>query len=94
MSVQFKCGETEQIFHGAVSKVLPADIQKIARRKIRMLEAAINLNDLRQPPGNRLEKLSGNREGQWSIRVNDQWRVCFVWKDDRAYEVELTKHYK
>ena len=75
------------------SKILPTDIQQIALRKMRMLNNAINLNDLRIPPANRLEKLSGNRAGQHSIRINDQWRLCFEWRDGDAHGVEITDYH-
>lgn len=65
----------------------------MALRKLRMLHRAETLDDVRVPPGNRLEKLSGNRNGQWSIRINDQWRVCFEWIDDEAYEVEIVDYH-
>ena len=85
--------ETEKIFGRAFSRKLPADIQRIARRKLEILDAAENLNDLRIPPANRLEKLSGDREGRHSIRINDQWRVCFVWRERDAYEVEIVDYH-
>jgi toxin HigB-1 len=73
----FKDAETRKIYHRERSRKLPTDIQQMALRKLRMINHAINLHDLRIPPANRLEKLSGNREGQYSIRINDQWRICF-----------------
>ena len=85
--------ETEKVWQGVVSRKLPRDIQDIARRKLRMLNNADRVDELRIPPANRLEKLSGNREGQWSIRINDQWRVCFVWADDGAHDVEIVDHH-
>ena len=93
MIVSFHCKETEKVFAGDVSQTFPADIQATARRKLRMVAAAVNINDMRQPPGNRLEKLEGDRQGQYSIRINDQWRICFSWEDGGAHEVEITKHY-
>lgn len=72
---------------------MPRDIQQVALRKLRMINNAKNLNDLRIPPANRLGKLSGNREGQHSIRINDQWRICFVWRDGDAYDVELADYH-
>lgn len=81
--------ETEKLFNREFSKKLPSDIQRIARRKLEILDAAENLNDLRIPPSNRLEKLKGNRVHQHSIRINDQWRICFEWRETDAYEVEI-----
>lgn len=72
---------------------MPRDIQQVVLRKLRMINNAKNINDLRIPPANRLEKLSGNREGQHSIRINDQWRICFVWRDGDAYDVEITDYH-
>ena len=74
-------------------KKLPTDIQQVALRKMRMVNNAVNLSDLRIPPANRQEKLSGNRAGQYSIRINDQWRLCFEWRDGDAYEVEITDYH-
>jgi proteic killer suppression protein len=89
----FKDGETEKIFMRQRSHRLPGDIQQTALRKLRMLNNAMTLNDLRIPPANRLEKLSGSRQGQYSIRINDQWRLCFEWRDQNAYEVEITDYH-
>ena len=72
---------------------LPADIQRRAQRKLMILNAAVSLNDLRVPPGNRLEALSGDRDGQHSIRINDQWRICFVWSGGNAYRVEMVDYH-
>jgi toxin HigB-1 len=72
-----------------VSRKLPREIQQVARRKLRMLNNVKTLQDLRVPPANRLEALKGERKGQWSIRVNDQWRICFVWSDGNASNVEI-----
>lgn len=72
---------------------MPRDIQQIALRKLRMINNAKNMNDLRIPPANRLEKLRGIREGQHSIRINDQWRICFIWRDRDAYDVEITDYH-
>ena len=72
---------------------MPRDIQQVALRKLRMINNAKNINDLRIPPANRLKKLSGNREGQHSIRINDQWRICFIWRDGDAYDVEITDYH-
>ena len=89
----FKCKETEKIFHREYSKKLPRDIQRIAFRKLRMMDRSQTINDLRIPPANRLEKLSGKRKGQYSIRINDQWRICFEWVDNNAVEVEITDYH-
>ncbi len=89
----FKDEETRKIYQRQRSRKLPSDIQQVALRKLRMINNAINTNDLRVPPANRLEKLSGNREGQWSIRINDQWRVCFKWQGSDAYEVEIVDYH-
>ena len=89
----FKCKETEKIFHRRFSSKLPQDMQRVALRKLRILNRSINLNDLQVPPGNRLEALKGERRGQHSIRINDQYRICFVWKDNDAYVVEIVDYH-
>ncbi len=89
----FKDAEVEKIFHRYRSRRLPSDIQQIALRKLRMLSNATNINDLRVPPANRLEKLSGSREGQYSLRINDQWRICFEWRENNAYAVEIVDYH-
>jgi len=89
----FASKETEKIFRGKVSKKLPFDIQKTARRKLLYLDDAEDLQDLLAPPGNRLEKLRGNRVGQYSIRINDQWRICFEWVEKEAREVEIVDYH-
>ena len=94
MIVNFKSDETKLIFNGFTSRYYPSDIQKIALRKLLLLDAATSVNDLRVPPGNRLEKLVGDRKGQYSIRVNDQWRICFVWTDENnADQVEIVDYH-
>ncbi|CAG9228075.1 Proteic killer suppression protein [Paraburkholderia tropica] len=94
MAIQnFEDRETALIWAGERSRRLPADIQEIARRKLRMLNAAHALSDLRIPPANRLEPLKGNRAGQHSIRINDQWRVCFRWHNANAYDVEIVDYH-
>jgi proteic killer suppression protein len=93
MIKSFQDAETEKIFRREFSRKLPGDIQSVALRKLRMLNNAVNINDLRVPPANRLEKLSGDREGQYSIRINDQWRICFAWREGNAYNVGIT-HYR
>ena len=89
----FRDAETEKIYQRERSRKLPSDIQQVALRKLRMINNAINLNDLRVPPANRLEKLSGNRAGQHSIRINDQWRICFEWRGSDALNVEITDYH-
>jgi proteic killer suppression protein len=89
----FKCKETEKIFNGRFSSKLPQDIQQVAERKLIMIHRAGGLNDLRIPPGNRLEALTGNRKGQHGIRINDQWRICFEWRKDGVYNVEITDYH-
>jgi len=89
----FKDAETEKIYQRERSRKLPFDIQQVALRKLRMINNAINLNDLRVPPANRLEKLSGDRAGQHSIRINDQWRICFEWRGSDAFNVEITDYH-
>ena len=93
MIKSFADTETEKVFGRQFSKKLPADIQSVALRKLRMLNNAHAINDLRSPPANRLEKLSKDREGQHSIRINDQWRVCFVWQDGDAHDVEIVDYH-
>lgn len=93
MIKSFKDSETEKIYSREKSRKLPTDIQQIALRKLRMINNAKTIIDLRVPPANRLEKLSGDRAGQYSIRINDQWRVCFVWKDGDAIDVEITDYH-
>lgn len=89
----FRDKKTERIFLREKSRKLPLDVQRVAQRKLAILDAAQSLQDLRVPPGNRLERLSGDREGQYSIRINDQWRVCFRWNDGDAYDVEITDYH-
>jgi len=89
----FRCKETEGLFRRRFSRRLPGDVQRIARRKLEILDAAEMLEDLRIPPANRLEKLHGKREGQHSIRINDQWRLCFVWRGGNAYDVEIVDYH-
>jgi len=85
--------ETERIWEGRVSRKLPTDMQTTARRKLRMLNNAEAIQDLKAPPGNRLEALKGSRKGQHSIRINNQWRLCFQWKDNHAYSVEIVGYH-
>jgi toxin HigB-1 len=89
----FRNPETERIWSGLRSRRLPADIQDVALRKLRMLNQARALADLRVPPGNRLERLKGNRSGQYSIRVNEQWRICFDWNEGTPSNVEIVDYH-
>jgi proteic killer suppression protein len=89
MIASFRDRETAIIWEGRRSRRLPADIQAVALRKLRLVNNAGRLEDLRVPPGNRLEALQGERRGQHSIRINDQWRVCSSWRDGHAHEVEI-----
>ena len=85
--------ETEKVFERHRSRRLPPDVQRRGHRKLLLLDAAEALNDLRIPPGNRLERLTGDRSGQYSIRINDQWRVCFRWERGDAHDVEITDYH-
>ena len=85
--------EAEKIWVGVSSRKLPGDIQNVARRKLRMLNNAVTLDDLRVPPANRLEVLRGNRKGQHSIRINDQWRICFRWSQGDLHDVEIVDYH-
>lgn len=89
----FKDKETQKIFQREYSRKLPSDIQKTALKKLWMLNAAPDLQSLRVPPANRLESLSGNRTGQYSIRINDQWRICFNWQGENAFDVEIVDYH-
>jgi len=89
----FKNTEVEKIFARQRSRKLPAEIQQAALRKLRMLNNAVSINDLRIPPANRLEKLSGSRAGQHSIRINNRWRICFEWHDGDVYNVEVVDYH-
>ena len=89
----FRSKETEKVFNRERSRRLPADIQQVALRKLRMINRAVSLQDLRVPLANRLEKLSGRRTGQYSIRINDQWRICFEWSDSNADNVEIVDYH-
>jgi proteic killer suppression protein len=89
----FKDKETEKVFSRTFSRKLPQDIQQTAYRKLRMINNSIDLEDLRLPPANRLEKLKGDRAEQYSIRINKQWRICFEWSDGDAYNVEIDDYH-
>ncbi len=93
MIVSFRCRETAAIWAGRRSRRLPADIQAAALRKLRILHAARRIEDLRVPPGNRLEALRGDRAGHHSIRINDQWRVCFAWTEGGPADVEIVDYH-
>ena len=94
MIKSFRCKETEKLFNRQLSKKLPQDIQAVAFRKLRMLNRSNTVNDLRVPPGNHLEQLSGDRKGQFSIRINSQYRICFEWSDGDASNVEIVDYHK
>jgi proteic killer suppression protein len=93
MIKSFRAKETEKIWLGQRSSKLPQDIQQIARRKLRMINNARSLNDLRAPPANRLEALRGKRAGQHSVRINDQWRICFIWSAGDVLNVEIVDYH-
>lgn len=89
----FRDRETENLFHRTRSRRLPEEIQRTALRKLEILDAAESLEDLKSPPANRLEKLAGDREGQYSIRINRQWRICFVWEEGDAHDVQIVDYH-
>lgn len=93
MIISFRDRRTEAIADGLAVRQLPMDMQRAALKKLRQLAAASVLEDLRVPPGNRLEALWGSRKGQWSIRINDQWRLCFRWQDGNAHDVEIVDYH-
>ncbi len=93
MIKNFKCKETKKIFSREYSRKFPHLIQRIALRKLLMLDAALKLQDLRMPPSNHLEKLSGKRKRQYSIRVNKKWRICFLWHQGNAFDVEIVDYH-
>jgi len=93
MIKSFADADTNRLFSGQRPRKLPNQIWRQATRKLLILDAADVLQDLRIPPGNRLEKLKGDREGQYSIRINDQWRICFTWKEGNAYQVEIADYH-
>jgi proteic killer suppression protein len=93
MIKNFRYQETEKVWKGELSLQLARDIQQTARRKLRILNNAKQLSDLRIPPNNRLEALKGNRKGEYSIRINKQWRICFKWQDNDAYDVEIVDYH-
>jgi len=89
----FKCKETQKIYYRTFSKKVPQNIQRTAYRKLLMIESSIDIDDLKIPPANRLEKLSGDTEGQYSIRVNKQCRICFKWEKGFAFDVEMVDYH-
>lgn len=89
----FRDQKTEEVFHGRCPKGFPPDLLKTARRKLRMLDAAHDLKDLKSPPGNRLHPLLKDRAGQHAISINDQFRLCFIWRDGEAHDVEITDYH-
>jgi len=89
----FLDSDAERLFHGRYARKLPTNIQRVAQRKLRQIHQAGRLGDLAVPPGNRLEALKGSRNGQHSIRINDQWRICFVWNDGDAERVEIVDYH-
>ncbi len=93
MIKSFKSGEAQKIFNRGFSGKLPENIQRIVFRKLMMLNRSYVLTDLRIPPNNRLERLKGNRKDQYSIRVNDQWRICFVWKNNDVFDVDIVDYH-
>lgn len=93
MIISFGSKETEKVWNGIKSKKLPFEVQNIGRRKLRMINNAIDINDLRIPPANKLEKLKGNLKHYYSIRINKQWRIIFIWKSENASEVEICDYH-
>ena len=93
MIISFKCKETEKIWNQNFSKKLPEEIQHLALRKLFMINHAQKLKDIRIPPSNRLEKLKGDRNEQYSIRIDNQWRICFHWENNNAYDVEIVDYH-
>jgi proteic killer suppression protein len=89
----FRDADTERLFNRELVRRFGIDVQRVALRRLRQLDAAMVLDDLRAPPGNRLEKLRGRREGQFSIRINDQWRLCFRWREGDAYDIEIVDYH-
>ncbi|MEJ0026724.1 MAG: type II toxin-antitoxin system RelE/ParE family toxin [Rhizomicrobium sp.] len=89
----FRCRHTERIWSGRPAGRFPPDIQQRALVKLRLIDAAATVTDLRNPPGNRLEALRGDRRGQYSVRINDQWRICFRWQDGDAHDVEIVDYH-
>jgi len=93
MIKSFKCRHTQSIFDGIIARKLPSNIQRTAKRKLKQIHAAAELKTLMVPPANRLERLKGNRSNQYSIRINQQWRICFKWHSSDAYDVEIVDYH-
>lgn len=93
MILSFRCQDTERLFRREQVRSFPVDIQRTALRKLLLLHAAKTVEELRIPPGNRLERLRGNRDGTWSIRINAQWRLCFIWDGTNAHDVEIVDYH-
>lgn len=93
MIESFKCKETQKLFERNKSRKIPQSIQRTAMRKLWMIDAAIGINDLRIPPSNHLEQLKGKRKGQYSVRINNQWRICFRWKSQNAHNLEIIDYH-
>ena len=93
MIKSFRCKETEKIYNREYSRKLPSEIQRNAMKKLWMIDASTNINTLRVPPSNCLEALKGNRKGQYSVRINKQWRICFTWKAGNAFDVEIVDYH-
>jgi toxin HigB-1 len=94
MIINFSDKQTEDLFNRRLVRKLPSSIHRMAYRKLLLIDAADRIDDLRIPPGNRLEKLFGNLSGKYSIRINEQWRIIFSWKENNAYEVEIIDYHK
>ncbi|MSP28441.1 MAG: type II toxin-antitoxin system RelE/ParE family toxin [Methylococcales bacterium] len=93
MIKSFKCKETEKLFNGKCSNKLPQTIQRTAQRNLVLIHAETTLDFLRVPPANRLELLTADRQGQYSIRINEQWRICFIWHENNAFDVEIIDYH-
>ncbi|MBW7899597.1 Toxin HigB-1 [Candidatus Brocadiaceae bacterium B188] len=93
MIKSFQSKDTEKLFNRTFVSKFPLELRRTALKKLLLLDAAERVEDLKVPPGNRLEKLSGNRQGQHSIRINDQWRICFRWRQGDAYDVEIIDYH-
>ena len=94
MIKSFNSKETEKVWNGERSGKLPLEVQKIGRRKLRMINNSVDVNDLRIPPANRMEKLTGDLKGHYSIRINDQWRIVFKWSEGHAFQVQIVDYHK